>query len=271
MATFETIHAAQSAISDLLDMSETPSAMEMVNGHMLQAVQDVNPNLLKESMPPPFPAVVLFVEFDNTKEHTVKKLTKKTHKIFQKHALSLQTETELESQQRLWKIRQATATVLGNGTGQQRAVPIIEDATIPVERYQEYFDGVYKLFEKAGLKPAVWGHAGSGSVHLQPLLNIGQVGDRQKAFRLMDDYYKFVISLGGTPSGERNDGRLRAPYLELVYGTEVYALFQKVKQIFDPYNTLNPGVKLGSNLGDIKALVRPDYNLAHFYDHLPHS
>lgn len=271
MATFETVHAAQEAILDMLALSETPSAMELVNGHMLQAVQDVNPNLLKDSMQSPFPAIVLFVEFDNAKEHTLKKLTKKTHKIFEKHALSLQTETELESQQRLWKIRQATATVLGNSAGQQRAVPIIEDAAIPVERYQEYFEGVYKLFEKVGLKPAVWGHAGSGSVHLQPLLNIGQVGDRQKAFRLMDDYYKFVISLGGTPSGERNDGRLRAPYVELLYGSETYALFQKVKQIFDPYNILNPGVKLGSSLIDVKSLVRSDYDLAHLYDHLPRS
>ena len=271
MATFETIHAAQEAILELLALSDAPSAMEMVNGHMLQAVKDVNPNLFKDSLQSPFPAIVLFVEFDNIKEHTQKKLTKKTHRIFERHALSLQTETELERQQQLWKIRQASATVLANGAGQQRAVPIIEDAAIPVESYQAYLDGVYKLFEKAGLTPAIWGHAGGGSVHLQPLLNIGQVGDRQKAFRLMDDYYKFIISLGGTPSGERNDGRLRAPYLEQVYGTEVYALFQKVKQIFDPYNTLNPGVKIGSNLGDIKALVRPDYSLAHLYDHLPSS
>lgn len=271
MATFETIHAAQEAILELLALSDAPSAMEMVNGHMLQAVQDINPNLFKDSLQSPFPAIVLFVEFDNIKEHAQKKLTKKTHRIFERHALSLQTETELERQQQLWKIRQASATVLATGAGQQRAVPIIEDAAIPVDSYQMYLDGVYKLFEKAGLKPAIWGHAGGGSVHLQPLLNIGQIGDRQKAFRLMDDYYKFVISLGGTPSGERNDGRLRAPYLELVYGPEAYALFQKVKQIFDPYNTLNPGVKIGSNLSDIKALVRPDYNLAHLYDHLPSS
>ncbi len=271
MATFETIQAAQAAIMELLALAESPSSLELVDGNLLEAVQAVNPNLLKEVMLPPFPAIVLLVEFDSAKEHTQKKLVKKAQKIFEHHALSLQTETELERQQQLWKIRQATGVVLGNTDGQLRAVPIIDDAAIPVERSQEYLDGVYKLFEKAGLKPAVWGHAGGGSFHVQPLLDIGQVGDRQKAFRLMDEYYKFVISLGGTPSGERNDGRLRAPYLEQLYGSEIYALFQKVKQIFDPYNTLNPGVKIGSSLDDIKALVRPDYNLAHFYDHLPRS
>ena len=271
MATFETVRAAQEAVLDLLALPESPSSLELVDGNLLNAVQAVNPNLLKEIMLPPFPAIVLLVEFDSAKEHTQKRLVKKTQKIFEHRALSMQTETELERQQQLWKIRQATGVLLGNTDGQLRAVPIIDDAAIPVDRYQEYLDGVYKLFEKAGLQPAVWGHAGGGSFHVQPLLNIGQVGDRQKAFRLMDEYYKFVISLGGTPSGERNDGRLRAPYLEQLYGSEIYALFQKVKQIFDPYNTLNPGVKIGTSLDDIKALVRPDYNLAHFYDHLPRS
>ncbi|MEO8104937.1 MAG: FAD-binding oxidoreductase [Candidatus Saccharibacteria bacterium] len=271
MATFETVRAAQDAIHDLLALPESPSSLELVDGNLLNAVHAVNPNLLKEVMLPPFPAIVLLVEFDSAKEHTQKRLVKRTQKIFENYALSMQTETELERQQQLWKIRQATGVVLGNTDGQLRAVPIIDDAAIPVDRYQEYLEGVYKLFEKTGLQPAVWGHAGGGSFTVQPLLNIGQVGDRQKAFRLMDEYYKFVISLGGTPSGERNDGRLRAPYLEQLYGSEIYALFQKVKQIFDPYNTLNPGVKIGSSIDDIKALVRPDYNLAHFYDHLPRS
>ena len=35
----------------------------------------------------------------------------------------------------------------------------------------------------------------------------------------------------------------------------------KVKQIFDPYGTLNPGVKFGSSLDDIKEMIRTDYGL----------
>ena len=38
-----------------------------------------------------------------------------------------------------------------------------------------------------------------------------------------------IISLGGSTSGEHNDGRLRAPFLERVYGKPAYELFQKVK------------------------------------------
>jgi FAD/FMN-containing dehydrogenases len=103
------------------------------------------------------------------------------------------------------------------------------------------------------------------------MLDLGQVGDRQRAFRLLDEYYNLVISLGGTISGGNGDGRLRAPYLQKLYGPEVYALFAKVKQIFDPYGTLNPGVKMNVNIDSIKQILRPSYSLSHLYDHMPRS
>ncbi|MGH7194043.1 MAG: FAD-binding oxidoreductase, partial [Candidatus Saccharimonadales bacterium] len=100
---------------------------------------------------------------------------------------------------------------------------------------------------------------------------VGHVGDRQKAFRLLDEYQKLVLKLGGTISSETGDGRLKTPYLEIMYGPEIYGLFQKVKTIFDPYGTLNPGVKFGTSVDDLKAMVRPEYSLDHLYDHLPRS
>jgi hypothetical protein len=48
-------------------------------------------------------------------------------------------------------------------------------------------------------------------------------------------------------------------------------LFGKIKQIFDPYGTLNPGVKINVNLEDIKPLLREEYSMEHLYDHLPKS
>jgi FAD/FMN-containing dehydrogenase len=150
-------------------------------------------------------------------------------------------------------------------------VPIIEDGVVPLAKFQEYLKGVYALFERNHLEVAVWGHAGDANIHLQPYLDLSQVGDRQTAFRIIDEYYKMVINLGGSTSGEHNDGRLRAPYLEPLYGTEVYNVFRKIKQIFDPYNILNPGVKVNVKLDDIKPLVRHEYSMDHLYDHMPRS
>jgi FAD/FMN-containing dehydrogenase len=130
---------------------------------------------------------------------------------------------------------------------------------------------VYTLLEANGLDSGLWGHMGEGSLHVQPRFNLAQVGDRQKAFKILDEFHRLVIGLGGTISSEVGDGRLRTPYLEAQVGAEAYELLHKIKQIFDPYGTLNPGVKFGTSLEDIKAAVRGDYGFDHLYDHLPRS
>jgi FAD/FMN-containing dehydrogenase len=270
LAKFDSLEQTQKAVLELKELSDSPSAIELVNEHVLQEIHELNPNQLKDIIQPPFPAVTLLVEFDND-SRTVKKLVKHASKIFDKYATSFEIADDPEQQQQFWQIRQSTSTLISHNQGLLRAVPVIDDAAVPVDRLREYIEGIYSLLETNNVPAAVWGHAGDGNLHMQPRLNVGQVGDRQKAFRLLDEYNKLVIKLGGTISSEAGDGRLKTPYLEAMYGTELYGLFQKVKQMFDPYGTLNPGVKFGTSLDDLKAMVRPDYSHDHIYDHLPRS
>lgn len=270
LTTYDSLEQAHAAILELRHLSVAPSAIELVDGNLLQLVYQQNPNQLKDVVAPPFPAYALLVEFEGN-ERQLKKETKRAHKIFEKYASSLQTASDPEQQQQLWTVRQASSAVMGHNEGLLRAVPLIDSAIVPVEQLNAYLQGVYQLLKTNNLPVAVWGHAGDGSLHVQPRLNLGQVGDRQKAFRMLDEYTKLVIGLGGSVSGESSDGRLHAPYLATLYGAEIYELLQKVKKIFDPYGTLNPGVKFGTSLEDVKSLVRSDYGLDHLFDHLPRS
>jgi FAD/FMN-containing dehydrogenase len=271
VAHFDSLEKLQSAVLELRGLPELPSAMEMVDENLLNLVDHINPNQLKNILPKPFPKVVLLVEFDTASERMQKKLTKKALKILDAHATSVISETDSYRQEELWRVRHSSATVVAHGDGGVKALPIIEDGVVPPERFREYLEGVYELFARHHLQVAVWGHAGDANIHMQPFLDLSQVGDRQKAFRVLDEYYNLVISLGGSTSGEHGDGRLRAPYLQKMYGPEGYALFGKVKQIFDPYNILNPGVKLNVTLDTIKPLLRSGYSMDHLYDHLPRS
>jgi FAD/FMN-containing dehydrogenase len=270
LAQFTSLEQLQAAINDLRSMSEPPSAIEFVNSELLQIVQTLNPNQLREVMKPPFPLITVLIELDVV-EKRMKKQLKKVQKILHKQSATVQVAADLEQQQQFWKVRQTSSTILTNNNGSSRAVPIIGDACVPIDQLRTYIEGLQTIMENYEVKPALWGHAGDGIVHVQPQLDLAKVGDRQKAFRLIDESNKLVLSLGGTISGEGSDGRLRTPYLEAFYGSEAYGLLQKVKQIFDPYGTLNPGVKFGSSLEDIKAIVRADFGLDHIYDHLPRS
>jgi FAD/FMN-containing dehydrogenase len=268
---FDDVSSAGAAIEDLRRLDEIPSAIEMVDRHLIEQVRLHHPNILKGILEQPYPKIMLLVEFDNS-ERLRKKAVRQSQKIFEKHqAASVDMENDPEKQHELWKIRQLPALLGARNDGNNRAIPVIDDGAVPPEKFTEYLNEVYDMFKQNRVEAAVWGHAGDGNLHMQPHLDISQVGDRQKAFKLLDEYSRLVIKLGGTTSAAYGDGRLRAPYLQRLYGNEAYALLQKVKHIFDPYGMLNPGVKIDVTLDDIKPLIRSDYTHGSYNEHLPRS
>lgn len=268
-ALFDDIQVAEQVLWDIRKFSDLPSALEMVDENLLAFVQQHNPNVLRGIIESPLPKAVLLIEFDNQSDRIQKRLAKKVQKILSRYQVAYRVETDPTKKDELWKIRHSAAAVITHSEGNLRAVPIIDDGIVPLERFGDYLNGIYSLFERHNMRVAVWGHAGDANLHLRPLLDLSQVGDRQKVFKLMDEYYKMIIDMGGSVSAEHGDGRLRGAYLPQQFGPEVYELFQKVKNIFDPYGILNPGVKVDVKLEDIKPLLRPEFGLNHLYDHLP--
>jgi hypothetical protein len=51
---------------------------------------------------------------------------------------------------------------------------------------------------------------------------------------------------------------IRGPWLQKMYGPEVFGYFQQVKQIFDPSNIFNPHKKTDSNW---------EYSMKHLREH----
>ena len=270
-AQFDDYQLAEEVISELRKDSDLPSAIEMVDQTLLNFVQQHNPNQLKGVFEPPFPKLVLLIEFDNVNERHQKRLAKKTVKLLAKYQIPYIQETEALKRDELWKIRHSAASLMAYSDTTARALPVIEDAVVPIDHLAKFLQAVYELLGHYNFPPAIWGHAGNANFHIMPLLDLAQVGDRQRIFKLMDEYYDLVLQMGGSTSGEHNDGRLRAPYLEKFYGNEVYELFKKVKNIFDPYGILNPGVKIGVTFEDVKPLIRQEYTINHLYEHMPRN
>jgi len=265
------LRIAEDIVQELHKLPEKPASIELVDENLLNFIDTTNPNQLKGLVDKPFPKLVLLVEFDNPTDRVQKKFVKSAQKILDGYEVTYKIETDEQKKEELWKIRRSTATVLAHNDGNVKALPIIEDGIVPIDKLQEYLDGVYALLKRHHLSSAIWGHAGDANLHIQPFLDLSQVGDRQKVFRLMDEYYDLVIGLGGSTSAEHNDGRLRGAYLTKLYGEEMYNLFEKIKHVFDPYGILNPGVKVGVSLEEIKQLLRSEFSGQYHYEHLPHG
>jgi len=268
-AYFDSVESANEAVEELNPLG--PAALEFVDKHLLDMVHDSSPNQLKGLIDEPFPQFVLLIEFDESSNSKRKRLVKKARKILNDKATEYQVTDDEHEQELLWKLRRSAAAVVSRSKGKAKALPIVEDGIVPKEHFVEFIHEVYKIYDKYGLEVALWGHAGDGNIHMQPFLDLSNTGDRQQVFKIMDDYYGLVMKLGGSTSGEHNDGRLRAPYLETLFGSEVYELFTKTKEIFDPYKMLNPGVKIGVSKRDLAPILRRSYSMAHLSDKLPRS
>lgn len=266
---FDNIEQAGQAVQAIMPLH--PSALEVVDKHLLTYLHDHDPQQIRGLIPEKMPGIVLLVEFDDPKERVQTQKTKRVLKAFANLAYESRVATDPNEQVRLWKIRRGAAAIIWKSRGQKKALPVIEDGTVPLEKMPIFLEKVYKLFEKYNLDIAVWGHAGNGNFHLQPFLNLGAATDRKKLFELMNDFYRMVIELGGTTCGEHNDGRLRAPYLKRLYGAELYSLFVEVKKIFDPLEILNPGVKIGVMMQDLPKQLRKEYSMQHLAEHLPNN
>jgi FAD/FMN-containing dehydrogenase len=98
------------------------------------------------------------------------------------------------------------------------------------------------------------GHAGDANFHIIPLMDLTRADQRMIIPKLAGRVYDLVLKYKGSITAEHNDGLIRSPYLEKMYGSEVAGLFKKTKEIFDPKNIFNPRKKVGSSL---------EYSLAH--------
>jgi FAD/FMN-containing dehydrogenase len=269
-ASFDNLQQACGAVRALRSLSDSPSSIELIDGKLLEQVYEMNPYYIKGVIDAPFPAAMLFIELDNVDRH-IKKYLKQTEKILHAHASKVQVTSNPEKQQVFWKVRELSSALLTHNEGLARSLPIVDGGAVPLDQLEAYVEGIYELFKNNNLKMGVWGHIGDANLHAQPKLNLAHVGDRQKAFRMIEDWHKMVINLGGTFSSESGDGRLHTPYLGALYAPEVLELFRKVKTVFDPYGTLNPGVKFNTTIDDMKDMIRSEYGLDHIFDHLPRS
>ncbi|MFV0454768.1 MAG: FAD-binding and (Fe-S)-binding domain-containing protein [Pseudomonas sp.] len=148
----------------------------------------------------------------------------------------------------LWRIRKDTFPAVG-AVRQTGTTVIIEDVTFPIERLAEGVNRLIQLFETHAYSEAIlFGHALEGNLHFvftQGFDDPAQVA-RYEAF--MHDVTQLVaVEFGGALKAEHGTGRNMAPFVELEWGNEAYALMWKIKHLLDPTGILNPDVVLSED------------------------
>nr|CRH04405.1 putative protein with electron carrier activity. putative iron-sulfur cluster binding. putative FAD/FMN-containing dehydrogenase [Candidatus Magnetococcus massalia] len=150
--------------------------------------------------------------------------------------------------QQLWSVRKGLFPSLGTLRAPGTTV-IIEDVAFPLERLAVATQGLQQLFTKHGYDDAIiFGHALEGNLHFVFAQDFATPSEVERYSQFMDDVATLVVDKhGGSLKAEHGTGRNMAPFVEQEWGAEAYRLMQQIKQLFDPYGLLNPGVILSDD------------------------
>lgn len=94
--------------------------------------------------------------------------------------------------------------------------------------------GVYREgLAEYGLDSAVWGHIGDSHLHVNILPRDGE--DFKKGKELFSKWARVISDMGGSVSAEHGVGKIKANFLEFMYGREHVRGMAETKRCFDPH------------------------------------
>ncbi|MGE5256389.1 MAG: FAD-binding and (Fe-S)-binding domain-containing protein [Hyphomicrobiales bacterium] len=148
----------------------------------------------------------------------------------------------------LWNIRKGLFPAVG-AVREIGTTVIIEDVAFPIDRLAKGTLHLQDLMRRYRYDEAIiFGHALEGNLHFVFTQDFGRSEEIERYRGFMDEVCDMVVNAyDGSLKAEHGTGRNMAPFVELEWGPEAYAVMQRIKEIFDPKNLLNPGVIINPN------------------------
>ncbi len=207
------------------------------------------------------PKMILLVEFNGeTPEEVTKKVSNLRKDLSEfKHDSLFEEDDNENKAKKFWIMRRASFKLLREKVKDKHTAPYIDDLIVKPEHLPQFLpelrDIVYKKYK---LLATIAGHMGDGNFHIIPLMKLEDPRERAKLEPSMKEVNHLILKYGGSLSGEHNDGLVRGPWLEEMYGKKVVGLFREIKEIYDPQNIFNPHKKADATW---------EYSFSHVRDH----
>ncbi|MDO8548397.1 MAG: FAD-binding oxidoreductase [bacterium] len=201
------------------------------------------------------PKLILLVEFraDTQAEALKKAETLAAEAKNNRSHIGIRVAKSEQAAKKYWAVRRESFNLLRKKIRGKRTAPFIDDFVVPPLKLPEFLPKLEQILSKYDLTYTIAGHVGDGNFHIIPLIDPKDPTIGKTIDELSHKVYDLVIAFNGSISGEHNDGLIRTPYVEKMFGPEMHALFMEVKKIFDPHNIFNPGKKVGSTFSDALA------------------
>lgn len=204
---------------------------------------------------------VIYLQFNDFSGRLQSHKLKKLHKLLQKIHMGMVDSNSHDAED----FRSITELSYGAPLGasdDHAVVPVLDGSFIPSNRREEFEIAVSDLATKHHLEMPIELNALNGIYAIHTILKLDSVGDKQKLFKLMADYADAVDRCSGAFVSSGAEGRLKANPAWANLTDDQAALFEKVRAIFDPFGTLNPGVKQKNDMRQLVGALRTNFSVA---------
>jgi FAD/FMN-containing dehydrogenase/Fe-S oxidoreductase len=142
---------------------------------------------------------------------------------------------------RVWALRKSGLGVLSNLPGDAKPVSLVEDTAVRPDLLPDFIREIRMILGHYNLNCVFHAHAGTGELHMRPVLNLKEPAGVELFRRVASDVAWLVKKYRGSFSGEHGDGRLRGEFIPIIVGDLNYEIMRQVKKAWDPQEVFNKG------------------------------
>lgn len=228
--------------ANLIALKFAPNASELLDHYILECTRDNMEQKDNSFFVEGNPAALLVIEFVRESISEVMDTAKLVEREMRIAGLGYHFPLLMGKDiGKVWSLRKAGLGLLSNLPGDEKAVPVIEDTAVDVKDLPAYIMDFNLILKKHGLYSVHYAHAGSGELHLRPIINL-KTAEGNRLFRVIAEEIALLVKrYNGSLSGEHGDGRLRGEFIEQMIGKKNYMLLREVKEVWDPKCIFNPG------------------------------
>jgi len=227
--------------ANIVALKYKPTASELIDHYILECTKNNIEQRKNRFFVKGEPGAILVIEFSKSTREQITEIANKVEAELRTVGLGYHFPLLFgDDSKKIWTLRKAGLGLLGNLPGNDKAVPVIEDTAVDVYDLPGYIREFNEILKKHGLYSVHYAHAGSGELHLRPIINL-KTREGNRLFRtIAEEIATLVKKYNGSLSGEHGDGRLRGEFIRQMVGDENYELLRTIKRTWDPQNIFNP-------------------------------
>jgi Fe-S oxidoreductase len=231
----------ESLRANLIGLKYKPSASELIDHYVLECTKGNIEQSKNRFFVQGDPGAILVIEFVRETREEIEALANQVEADMRAANLGYHFPLLFGADsKKIWSLRKAGLGLLSNLPGDEKAVPVIEDTAVDVEDLPAYIREFNEILQKHGLYSVHYAHAGSGELHLRPIINLKTKEGNQLFRTIAEEVATLVKKYKGSLSGEHGDGRLRGEFIKQMVGEKNYQLLKEIKKVWDPHNIFNP-------------------------------